>query len=83
MSESILVLAPMPASALDPLRERLTLVDALRDTLAFLQACPERETAEIVFTIGNRPLTTAMIELLPALRYVCHFGVGTDRARRR
>jgi lactate dehydrogenase-like 2-hydroxyacid dehydrogenase len=79
MSDSILVLAPMPASALDPLRERLTLVDASRDPLAFLQAYKQRDSAEIVFTIGNRPLTRDMIGLLPALRYVCHFGVGTDQ----
>lgn len=79
MPDRILVLAPISASALDPLRERLTLVDASRDPMAFLQAYPERDRAEIVFTVGNRPLTAAMIELLPALRYVCHFGVGTDQ----
>jgi hydroxypyruvate reductase len=78
MSQNILVLAPLPASALDPLRERLTLVDASRDTLAFLQAWPERETVEIAFSMGSRPLTAEMIGLLPALRYVCHYGVGTD-----
>lgn len=79
MSESILVLAPMPVSALDPLRERLALVDASRDTLDFLRTYQGRARADVAFTIGNRPLTAAMIELLPALRYVCHFGVGTDQ----
>lgn len=79
MTTSILVLAPMPAAALDPLRGRLALVDAARDPLAFLRTYAGRDGVEIVFTVGNRPLTAAMIELLPALRLVCHFGVGTDQ----
>lgn len=75
---SILVLAPLPAQALAPLRGRFRLVEAGPDPLGFLASSPDGRGAEIAFTIGNRPFTRAMVELLPALRYVCHFGVGTD-----
>lgn len=75
----ILVLAPLPSGALEPLRGRLRLITAGPDPLGFLASCPDRRRVEIAFTVGNRPFTRAMIELLPALRYVCHFGVGTDQ----
>ena len=75
----ILVLAPIPADALAPLRKRFELVDASGSPLCFLRSCPKPEHFEIAFTIGNCPLTREMIELLPALRYVCHYGVGTDQ----
>lgn len=75
----ILVAAPIPAEALAPLHDRFELVDASSAPLSFLQACPDPGDFEIALTIGNRPLTRAMIEKLPALRYVCHYGVGTDQ----
>ena len=75
----ILVLAPIPADALAPLRKRFELVDASGSPLYFLRNCPKPEHFEIAFTIGNCPLTREMIGLLPALRYVCHYGVGTDQ----
>jgi hydroxypyruvate reductase len=78
-TDTALVLAPIPADALSAARDRLELITAPDPPLSFLQTYAGRDDIEIVFTIGNRPLTRAMIELLPALRYVCHFGVGTDQ----
>ena len=76
---SIAVLAPIPSDALAPLRDRLNLVEVWRDPLGLLTSVPDRERIEIAFTIGNRPFTREIIELLPALRFVCHFGIGTDQ----
>lgn len=78
-NREILALAPIPARALDPLRGRFRIVEAWADPVGFLRPWPRRQAIEIVFTIGNRPLTHEIIELLPALRYVCHFGAGTDQ----
>lgn len=75
----ILVLAPIPAAALDRLRDRFDLVEAWQDPMRFLDSDRRASDTEIVFTIGNRPLTRAMVERLPALRYVCHYGVGHDQ----
>lgn len=71
-AERVLVLAPLPEAVLAPLRGRLDVVEAW----AAPPALPD--PAVIAFTIGNRPLTRAMVAGLPALRYVCHYGTGTD-----
>lgn len=75
----ILVLAPIPEPALDLLRNRIELVEAWRDPLGILRELDEAESIEIVFTIGNKPLSREMIECLPSLKYVCHYGVGHDQ----
>lgn len=77
--DRILVLAPIPPTTLDRLRDRFDLIEAWQDPLAFLTHAGEAGTIEIVFTIGNRPLSREMIDRLPSLRYVCHYGVGHDR----
>src|SRR5262245_9991379 len=79
MPDIVLVLAPLPAGVLDTLRERITVVDGSRDPQAFLQSYDGRDSVQIAVTIGHRPFSAALIELLPSLRYVCHSGVGTDQ----
>lgn len=78
MKDRILVLAPIPEETLDELRDDFELVSAGNDPLAFFDAHPEVASIEIAFTIGNGALTQEMIERLPSLDYVCHFGVGCD-----
>lgn len=78
MKNRILVLAPIPAETLDQLRDEFELVAAGKDPLAFLDAYPEAARIEIALTIGNGVLRRETIDRLPALDYVCHFGVGSD-----
>lgn len=79
MPEPVLVLAPLPESLLKRLEGRFELIDAWEDPLGVLDACPETQRIEVAFTIGNRPLKAEVIERLPSLRYVCHYGVGHDQ----
>ena len=78
MTQPVLILARLPAALLDPLRERFELVEQILEAGDSLGDFPERERVGIAVTMGNTPLTASTIERLPALRYLCHFGVGTD-----
>jgi lactate dehydrogenase-like 2-hydroxyacid dehydrogenase len=79
MRERIVAIARLPQHTLDVLRQRFEVLEAWHDVPTFLKTYRDTAALRVAITIGNRALTREMIALLPALRYVCHYGVGCDR----
>jgi lactate dehydrogenase-like 2-hydroxyacid dehydrogenase len=79
MKPPVLIAAPFLERTLAPLRKDFELIESGGDPLGAIASCSRAHEIRVIASIGNAPVSRALIELLPALEFICHYGAGYEK----